>query len=233
MWSMEGLLLLDKPKGWTSFDVVNYVRRIVAGIEGKKPRNVKVGHTGTLDPAATGLLVLCVGKYTKKVPDLIRHDKVYEANIKFGFTSTTGDAEGHIEQSVGSKEQGREAVEKVLQQFMGEIEQIPPAFSALKVNGKRAYELAREGKEVKLEPRKATVHSIELLEYEWPHAKIRCHVGSGTYIRTLAEDIGTALGVGAYLTDLRRTNVDIWSVEDAIDPNLMTPENLLSRLLLI
>lgn len=230
---MEGLLLVDKPKGWTSFDVVNYVRRIVAQIEGKKPRNVKVGHTGTLDPAATGLLVLCVGKYTKKVPTLIRHDKTYIADIKFGFTSSTGDSEGNIEQRAESKEQGREAVEGVLQQFVGEITQIPPAFSALKVNGKRAYELAREGKEVKLKPRSAIIHSIDLLQFDWPNVQIRCCVGSGTYIRTLAEDIGERLGVGAYLTDLRRTEVDIWNVGDAIEPKMISFENLSDRLLLL
>lgn len=230
---MEGLLLVDKPKGWTSFDVVNYVRRIVAQIEGKKPRNVKVGHTGTLDPAATGLLVLCIGKYTKKVPTLIRHDKTYVADLKFGFTSSTGDGEGKVEQWAGSKEQGREAVESVLQQFEGEIEQIPPAFSALKVNGKRAYELAREGKEVKLEPRTAVIHSIELLQFAWPSAQIRCRVGSGTYIRTLAEDIGSTLNVGAYLTDLRRTQVDIWNVEDAVEPKMISFENLSDRILLL
>ncbi len=230
---MEGLLLVDKPKGWTSFDVVNYVRRIVAQIEGKKPRNVKVGHTGTLDPAATGLLVLCIGKYTKKVPELIRHDKTYIADLKFGYTSSTGDSEGTIEQWAGSKEQGKGAVVNVLQQFVGEIKQIPPAFSALKVNGKRAYELAREGKEVKLEPRTAIIHSIDLLQFAWPSAQIRCHVGSGTYIRTLAEDIGVQLGAGAYLTDLRRTEVDIWNVDDAIEPKMISLENLSDRLLLL
>ena len=230
---MEGLLLVDKPKGWTSFDVVNYVRRIVAEMEGKKPRNVKVGHTGTLDPAATGLLVVCIGKYTKRVPELIRHDKTYIADLKFGFTSTTGDGEGEIEQRAESKEQGREAVENVLQQFVGEIEQTPPAFSALKINGKRAYELAREGKAVELKPRKAMVHSIELLTFKWPHVQIKCSVGSGTYIRTLAEDIGDSLGVGAYLTDLRRTHVQPWSVENAITPKDISAESIQSRLLLL
>lgn len=228
---MEGLLLVDKPKGWSSFDVVNYVRRIVADSEGKKPRNVKVGHTGTFDPAATGLLVLCVGKYTKKVPELIKHDKTYEAELTFGATSSTGDAEGLIKQRTKSSEQKREQLEKVLRSFVGEQEQTPPAYSALKINGKRAYELARAGKEVKLQPRKIIIHSIELLEYKWPVAVIECSVSSGTYIRVLAEDIGEALGVGAYLSGLRRTQVDRWSVNDAVDPKSLTAETIKERML--
>lgn len=229
---MEGILLVDKPQGWTSFDVVNYVRRIVAGLEGKKPRNVKVGHTGTLDPSATGLLVVCIGKYTKKVPELIRHDKTYEAELTFGVTSSTGDREGELKKwEAEIDEPSPEAVEKALMQFVGQIEQTPPAYSALKVNGKRAYELARAGKEVKLQPRTITIHSIELLGYEWPVAKIRCSVGSGTYIRVLAEDIGEALRVGAYLSGLRRVQVDKWSVHDAVDPQSLTAETILDRLL--
>jgi len=228
---IEGLLLVDKPKGWTSFDVVNYVRRIVATVEGKKPRNVKVGHTGTLDPAATGLLVLCIGKYTKKVPELIRHDKTYAAEITFGATSTTGDGEGAINPYAGAKKQSRAEVEAVLENFIGEIEQMPPAYSALKVDGKRAYELARAGKEVKLQPRKIVIHSIELLEYDWPVATIRCSVSSGTNIRVLAEDIGRDIDVGAYLSGLRRTRVDKWRVEDACNPKELASENIVDKLL--
>ena len=231
---MDGLLLIDKPKGWTSFDVVNYVRSIVARVEGKKPRQVKVGHTGTLDPSATGLLVLCVGSYTKKVPELIKHDKTYEAEVTFGATSSTGDAEGEIEKyEVRSTryEVERQDLEVALKEFVGEVEQVPPKYSALKVNGKKAYELAREGKEVKLKPRRITVHSIELNSYTWPRAHITCSVSSGTYIRVLAEDIGEKLEVGAYLSALRRTVVDSWHVEDAVDPKSLNLDNIRDKLL--
>lgn len=232
---MNGFLLVDKPAGWTSFDAVNYVRSIVARAEGKKSRQVKVGHTGTLDPAATGLLVLCIGNYTKKVPELIKHDKTYEAEIMLGATSTTGDREGLLTATEGLETVGRrlnrEAVEETLTKFVGEIQQVPPKFSALKVNGKRAYELARAGKEVQLEPRTVTVHSLELVEYDWPKLKVVCSVSSGTYIRTLAEDIGESLQVGGYLSDLRRTVVDRWSIQQAYDPKSITIDNIMERLL--
>jgi len=230
--SMDGLLLIDKPKGWTSFDAVNYVRSVAAKVVGKKPRNVKVGHIGTLDPAATGLLVLCVGKYTKKVPDLIRHDKTYEAEITFGYTSNTGDAEGELVAYGAPGDTPEEsAVIATLAKFVGDIEQVPPAFSALKIGGKRAYELARAGKEVKLEPRKIHIYSIDLVSYEWPVLKVTCKVGSGTYIRTLAEDIGSELGVGAYLSGLRRTEIDKWCVDDAVDPKSISIDNITGKLL--
>ncbi len=229
---MEGLLLVDKPKGWTSFDVVNYVRRIVATVEGKKPRNVKVGHIGTLDPAATGLLVLCVGKYTKKVPELIKQDKTYEAELMCGATSTTGDAEGVIAPYGDTlTAPSEEALRAALEGFVGEIQQTPPQYSAIKVNGKRAYELARDGKVADIKPRTVVVHSIVLDSYKWPVVRLRCSVGSGTYIRTLAEDIGAALGVGAYLTGLRRTEVGHWNVADAVDPKSISIDNVADKLL--
>jgi len=230
---MNGLLLIDKPKDWTSFDAVNYVRAVVARAEGKKPRGVKVGHIGTLDPAATGLLVLCVGKYTKKVQELIGHDKEYEAEITFGATSDTGDAEGKITEFAPKRDQepSEQELKDAMAGFIGEIEQTPPAYSALKVNGKRAYELARAGKEVKLSPRKVTLYSIELLDYKWPVANIRCRVSSGTYIRVLAEDIGKNLEVGAYLSGLRRTAIGDWSVEDAEGPKSISVDNVEEKLL--
>jgi tRNA pseudouridine55 synthase len=229
---MQGLLLVDKPKGWTSFDVVNYVRKIVARAEDKKPRNVKVGHTGTLDPAATGLLVLCVGReYTKKVPSLIKHDKSYVAEITFGASSTTGDVEGVIEQDSHMPVCTKTDMDNVLPNFIGTIQQTPPSYSAVKVNGKRAYELAREGKTPDIQPREITIHDIYTQSFNWPTATITCHVGSGTYIRVLAEDIGKALGTTAYLSGLRRTVVDTWSVDQAVQVDDLSEEVIRENLL--
>lgn len=222
---MEGILLIDKPEGWTSFDVVNYVRRMVATIENKKPKNVKVGHTGTLDPAATGLLMLCVGKYTKKVPELIKQDKTYEVELILGVVSTTGDKEGEItEQSSAIPEYSE--VKRVIQGFIGDTEQTPPIFSAIKVNGKRAYDLARAGKQVTLTPRKVTIYSIEDITYEYPKVTFTTRVGSGTYIRSLAVDIGEKLNTGAYMSNLRRTSIGDSTIEDAYPVKDITTEIL-------
>lgn len=212
---MQGVLLVDKPADWTSFDVVNYVRRIVANAEGKKPKNVKVGHTGTLDPFATGLLVLLIGKeYTKRAGEVSKLDKTYEVTMILGKTSTTGDPEGEIT-SVSDTAPDLKAVTGAVEQFRGQIEQVPPAYSAIKVNGQRAYKLARAGKEVVIEPRKVTINSLKVVNYSYPEVKLVTNVSSGTYIRTLVEDIGKALGTGAYTSVLRRTTVGENSVNNA------------------
>jgi len=216
---MEGILLVDKPIDWTSFDVVNRVRGVIARDLSKKPRSIKVGHTGTLDPAATGLLVICIGKsYTKKVPEMIIHDKTYEAEIYFGAHSTTGDAEGDITKDEGARKFDKTEIEEVLKSFLGVSQQTPPQHSAVKVGGKRAYELARKGQISEIKPRDITIYTLDLAEYSWPRAKVKCRVGSGTYIRVLAEDIGKKLSVGAYLSALRRTSIDEWLVEKAVSP---------------
>lgn len=213
---IEGILLVDKPKGWTSFDVVNYVRRMVANAEGKKPKNCKVGHTGTLDPLATGLLIILVGKnYTRRAQDMMKQDKTYEVTMKLGQTSTTGDEEGE-KTVVSADEPSEEAVRAALRKFTGEIMQTPPAFSAMKIDGKRAYELAREGKEVKLEARPVTIYSIELTEYSYPFVRLICDVGSGTYVRSLVEDVGKELQTGAYMSDLRRTRIGDSKIAQAV-----------------
>lgn len=225
---MQGLLLVDKPAGWTSFDVVNYVRKIVAQVEGKKPKQVKVGHTGTLDPFATGLLVLLVGKeYTKRAAELSKLDKTYEITMKLGETSTTGDPEGEIT-PVSDTTPEETALKETLQQFTGIIEQVPPAYSAIKVNGQRAYKLARAGKKVEIEPRKVTINRLELLSYVYPEVRLVADVSSGTYIRTLAEDIGKALGTGAYTTALRRTSVGKYSSAHTVSPQDINITNILS-----
>jgi tRNA pseudouridine55 synthase len=228
---MQGILLVDKPKEWTSFDVVNYVRRMVAAEEGKKPKNTKVGHTGTLDPLATGLLVLLVGKeYTRKAIELTKLDKTYEVTMKLGQTSTTGDEEGE-KTVVSDTIPTQEAVLEALRVFQGQIMQVPPAFSAMKVDGQRAYKLAREGKTVELEARPVQIYKNELTGYEYPYVTFTSEVGSGTYIRSLAEDLGKALGTGAYMSDLRRTKVGQFSIEDAVQKEALNREDLASHLL--
>jgi len=222
---MEGFIYVDKPEGWTSFDVVNYVRRMVAGLEGKKPRNVKVGHTGTLDPAATGLLVLCVGKATKRVPELIKQDKTYEVELTLGKSSTTGDREGEIIE-VSDKKPDLDNVQQVVMSFVGQIEQIPPIYSAIKVNGKRAYDLARSGKEVVMKPRTVTVYFIQDIVYDYPKVTFTSRVGSGTYIRSLAVDIGEKLGVGAYMSNLRRTSIGEVTIDAAHSISEINPESI-------
>ena|SRR5690349_4610260 len=213
----DGILFIDKPAGMTSFGVVARVRRVLSGQAGKK---VKVGHTGTLDPFATGLMILVTGKECKNAGIYTKLDKVYEATFRLGEASSTGDPEGEIT-PVSADTPTRETLEKTLKTFTGRITQRPPVFSAIKINGRRAYALAREGKEVEIPSREVTIHSLELLDYTYPEVKIRVHVSSGTYIRSLAVDIGEALGTGAYCTALRRTRIADWPLEDA-----QTLENL-------
>jgi tRNA pseudouridine55 synthase len=213
---MQGMLLVDKPADWTSFDVVNKVRRLIATAEDKKPKNVKVGHAGTLDPFATGLLILFIGKeYTKRAGEFSKLDKTYELTLEFGKNSTTGDPEGEIT-PVNDVRPSLEELETILEKFTGKIEQIPPAYSAIKIDGQRAYKLARAGKEVVIEPRKVTIHRLELVDYSYPFAKLVVDVSSGTYIRSLVEDIGKALDIGAYTKELRRTKIDKFDVGKAI-----------------
>jgi len=206
---MEETIFVDKPSGMTSFGAVARVRRILSEREGHK---IKVGHTGTLDPFATGLLILLAGKATKKAPELTKLDKVYEATIRLGEVSTTGDPEGEISKSGIAPT--RAEIDAVIPQFLGKIQQTPPAFSAIKVNGQRAYKLARAGKEVEIPSRIIEIYSLDILSYEAPELKIRTHVSSGTYIRTLAEDIGKALGCGAYCSALRRTQIADYKIDE-------------------
>ena len=230
---MDGLLLIDKQKGWTSFDVVAKVRGVLRADLKQKglPYKIKVGHTGTLDPLATGLLVLAIGKYTKKVPELTKHDKSYFASVKLGHTSTTDDAEGEL--TAGSSDQPTEqTVQKALQTFVGEISQIPPQFSAIKIGGVRSYKAARSGTEVKYEPRTVTIHSISDIKYDYPTVTFTANVGSGTYIRSLARDLGQKLGTGAYLADLRRTSVGEFNLNTAILTDDLTAAKIEENLVL-
>jgi tRNA pseudouridine55 synthase len=210
---MDGLLLIDKPAGWTSFDVVAKIRGIIKAETGQK---IKIGHTGTLDPAATGLLVLVLGSYTKRAGDFSKLDKVYEAELTLGATSTTGDREGEIVPK-STQKPTKEAVQAALSTFLGEIMQTPPQYSAIKVDGQRAYKAARAGKTVVIEPRQVTIYGITDVNYNYPTLKFTTKVSSGTYIRSLAVDIGEKLGTTAYLSALRRTQVGQFDIKNALE----------------
>jgi len=221
---MDGLLLIDKAKGWTSFDVVAKVRSEIRKETGvKKP---KVGHTGTLDPLATGLLVLTIGTYCKRAQEFSKLDKVYEVEMKLGETSTTADDEGE-KTKVSDKKPTLEEVQAALKKFTGDIMQTPPIYSAIKVNGERAYKLAREGKEVKLEPRPAKIYEITDVKYEYPKLSFTTKVSSGTYIRSLVEDIGDELSSGAYMSNLKRTEVGEFKISNSQEIDSLDLEKLL------
>ncbi len=211
----DNVILVDKPAGITSFGVVARVKRQLRDQFGKK---VKVGHTGTLDPFATGLMIILSGKECRNAEQYSKLDKVYEATVHLGQTSSTGDPEGELADVSGVRPT-REQVEGALVRFRGEITQTPPIYSAIKINGQRAYNLARKGIAVDMPPRKVTIFELELLDYTYPEVRIRTHVSSGTYIRTLAEDIGQVLGTGAYCSQLRRTKVGKRDVAEAITLN--------------
>lgn len=213
---------IDKPYGWTSFAVVGKLRYHISKRLGVK--KIKVGHAGTLDPLASGVLVVCTGKATKRIDELQAGVKEYIAEIKLGATTPSFDLETEVDATYEWEHITREKVEDVLQtQFVGYIEQIPPAYSACKINGKRAYKMARNGDEVELKAKTLIINEIEVLEMEGDKLVIRVLCGKGTYIRALARDIGVALGSGAHLTGLRRTRVgdvtieNCMTVEDAVN----------------
>ncbi|MBR2318881.1 MAG: tRNA pseudouridine(55) synthase TruB [Bacteroidaceae bacterium] len=205
-----------KPYIWTSFQIVNKIRYHLSRKYGVK--RFKVGHAGTLDPLATGVLLLCTGKATKRIEELQLHTKEYEAEIMLGATTPSYDMEHPVDATYPYEHITREMIEEVLAQFVGEIAQRPPLFSACKVDGKRAYDLARKGSDMQLEPKIIRIDAIELLECELPKIKIRVTCGKGTYIRSLARDIGEALQSGAYLTALTRTRVGEYKIENCITP---------------
>lgn len=207
----DSVVLVDKPAGITSFGVVARVRRKLSQQLGKK---AKVGHTGTLDPFATGLMIIVTGKECRNAMNYSKLEKEYEATFRLGQTSSTGDPEGELTE-VSNLQPTKEAVEAALAQFRGEIKQRPPIFSAIKINGRRAYDLARKGEDFEIPERQITIFKLELIDYTYPNLRVRAHVSSGTYIRSLAVDIGRVLETGAYCSELRRTKVAEFSVEDA------------------
>jgi tRNA pseudouridine55 synthase len=203
----DGILLVDKDAGWTSHDVVARLR----GLTGQR----RIGHTGTLDPAATGLLVVCLGRATRLVEYMTAHDKRYSGEITLGLRTTTDDAEGEVVEQHAVPTIAANDLRRIETRFTGELEQVPPAFSAVKVAGKRAYAVARAGEQPALTARTVQVHSLHLESISPARLRIEVHCGPGTYIRSLARDIGAALGCGAHLSQLRRTHVGGYSVANA------------------
>lgn len=208
------ILCFDKPLEWTSFDLVNKVRYIIKRKLGVK--KFKIGHAGTLDPLATGVLIVCTGKATKRIEEFQYQTKEYVATLRLGATTPSFDLEQEIDAEYPTEHVTREMVEETLKSFLGEIQQIPPVYSAVKVNGKRAYDYARKGNEVELKPKLLVIDEIELLDCQLPYITIRVVCSKGTYIRALARDIGVALKSGAHLTSLRRTRVGEFKVENCI-----------------
>lgn len=212
------VLFFNKPLGWTSFKVVGHIRYHIC--QRMKVKKLKVGHAGTLDPLATGVMIVCTGKATKRIEEFQYHTKEYIATIQLGATTPSYDLEHEIDATYPTEHITREKIEEALKQFLGEIQQIPPAFSACKVDGARAYDLARKGQEVELKPKLLAIDEIELLacDLEKMEIKIRVVCSKGTYIRALARDIGEALHSGAHLTGLVRTRVGEVKLEDCLDP---------------
>jgi tRNA pseudouridine55 synthase len=212
---LEGaVLFIDKPLTWTSFDVVNKVRNSLKQALGIK--KIKVGHAGTLDPLATGLMIICTGKATKQIMKFQDLDKAYEAHLKLGATTPSFDLETEVDQTYPWEHITKELVEQVLPMFTGRQQQLPPLYSAKSVNGKRAYDMARKGKAVDLKPQEIVIRRIKILAYHPPDLSIHVECSKGTYIRSLARDLGQALHSGSHLTGLRRIRIGAHHVSDAI-----------------
>lgn len=206
---LEGkVLLINKPLRWTSFDVVQKLRNII--------RIKKIGHAGTLDPLATGLLIICTGKFTKRINEYMAQEKEYTGTFTLGATTPTYDLESEPENFKSVENITEEMIRQATENFTGEIEQVPPAHSAIKIGGKRVYELARQGKEVKIEPRNVTIKEFEITNIELPVVSFKVVCSTGTYIRSLAFDYGNELGCGAYLSSLCRTRIGEFSNENAM-----------------
>lgn len=201
------VLLINKPLHWTSFDAVRKIRNLI--------RIKKVGHAGTLDPLATGLLIICTGKFTKKINEYMAKEKEYTGTFTLGAVTPTYDLESKPENFQATDNLTDEKIKEATHSFIGEIMQVPPAHSAIKIDGKRVYELARKGKEVKLEPRKIIIHEFEITKIEMPVVSFRVVCSTGTYIRSLANDFGKSLGCGAYLSSLCRTRIGEFTVDEA------------------
>lgn len=209
-----GIFIIDKPLEWSSFDVVKFLR--------KRIRVKKVGHAGTLDPLATGVLILCCGKATKSISLIQDLPKVYTAEVTFGKATTTYDAEGEVAETADWEHITKEKIESVLaDDFTGTVEQIPPMYSALKYGGKKLYELARKGEEVVRLPRQVTFHDHTILNFEPPKLTLKTTCSKGTYIRSLARDLGEALDSKAFLSGLERTSIGHFSIEEALNPHEM------------
>lgn len=224
---MNGIILVNKPAGMSSFGVVSRVRKILST---KYNQKVKVGHAGTLDPFATGLLILLSGKATKNADTFLKLDKSYRATMLLGKVSSTADPEGEISE-YSPKVPSLQEINDVINTFIGDIGQTPPIYSAIKINGQRAYNLARKGQKVQMKTRVVKIYSINKINYHYPELSFEVKVGSGTYIRSLAEDIGYKLGTGAYLTNLERTSIDSYSLDSAWQLQDLSVDNIQNALL--
>lgn len=207
IFELGQVLLIDKPLEWTSFDVVRKVRNLV--------KIKKVGHAGTLDPLATGLLIVCTGKFTKRINEYMAQEKEYTGTFTLGAVTPTYDLESEPQDFKPYEHISEQDIRDATQQFTGDIQQLPPAHSAIKVEGKRLYELARKGKEVKLEPRNVRITAFEITKIEMPVVSFRVVCSTGTYIRSLAQDMGIALRCGAYLSSLCRTRIGAFTLNEA------------------
>ena len=211
------LLLIDKPLEWTSFDIVKKVRNLIK--KQLQIKKIKVGHTGTLDPLATGLLIVCTGKFTKRIEEIQGQEKTYTGQFTLGATTLSFDRETKVNNTFDTSHITKQLLEKVAKQFVGEIKQIPPVFSAIKQNGKRLYDFARKNEEVKIKERKVMVHSFKIIDINLPKVSFKISCGKGTYIRSIANDFGRALNSGAYLSKLCRTKIGGYNLKDAFSLN--------------
>lgn len=226
MKTISGLLTIDKPQGMTSRQTVTRVSNILR--KAGYGREIRVGHCGTLDPLATGVVVICVGRSTRLVQLIQEHAKTYTGTFQLGCVTTTDDRTGEIlrETPIDPEAVSRQTINGLLPGFTGRINQVPPKYSAVHVNGKRAYKLARQGREVELSPRPVQIHRLELTEFELPEFQLQIECGSGTYVRSLGRDIGDQLGCGATMTALTRSAIGSFSLDKAVRPENLSPENI-------
>ncbi len=215
---MEGVFNIDKPSGISSHDVVNRLRRLT--------QIRRIGHAGTLDPLATGVMLLCVGRATRLIEYLVGHSKRYTATIRLGQTTDSYDSEGQVLLERPFSHITRNDIEQAIPQLSGPIEQLPPMYSAIKKDGQPLYKLARQGVEVERKPRSVTIHELKFISYDAPYLIIETHVSSGTYIRSLAYDLGEAIGCGGHITQLRRTNVGTFDIENSVALDALTSDNI-------
>jgi tRNA pseudouridine55 synthase len=220
--NFDGILLINKPSGWSSFDVVAKVRSVLSKAAGKK---IKVGHTGTLDPLATGLMIIVVGSYCKRAHEFSKLDKTYEVTMRLGETSTTGDSEGEI-LIISDLKPEKASIKSAINYFIKTYNQIPPAFSAIKIDGQRAYKLAREGKKIEMQARQVTIYNAKLADYKYPLVQFTADVSSGTYIRSLVGDIGDKLQTGGYMSALNRRKIGDFTLGESINISEVTVDKI-------
>lgn len=225
-YMIDGILLIDKQRDITSYDVIRKLKKVL-------PKKQKIGHAGTLDPFATGLLIILLGKATKRMSSILQLKKKYLVKAEFGYATDTQDSTGekiNISENI-EKISKEKIVEEIGKNLLGEIEQTPPVYSAVKIKGKRAYELAREGKEVEIKPKQVNIHSFEIVKYDWPFVSFEIECSSGTYVRTLVDDLGKCLDTFATAVELRRSEIGEYDVKDALDSKDISEETVLKKIL--